>query len=183
MIDEQERVILVSDLDEIIGEAGKLDVHRTGQLHRAFSVLVLDDRGRVLLQRRADSKYHSPGLWSNTCCGHPRPGERTVDAAERRLREEMGFSCKLAALTSFVYRANLAGDLIEHELDHVFVGTTSETPQPDETEIGSWRWLDRAELHQWMQQQPEDFTAWFPTVFDALNLLTTQEPQGGREQS
>ena len=183
MIDAQERVILVSEEDSAIGEADKLEVHRTGQLHRAFSVVVLDESGKVLLQQRADSKYHSPGLWSNTCCGHPRPGEQTVDAARRRLGEEMGFSCDLVPLTTFTYQADLAGDLVEYELDHVFVGRTSETPDPDEAEVGSWRWVEIAELHQWMHDRPEDFTAWFPRVFDALSLLTSREPQDDRELS
>ena len=183
MIDDEERVILVSENDEAIGEADKLEVHRSGQLHRAFSVLVLDDNGSVLLQRRADSKYHSPGLWSNTCCGHPRPGERTVDAARRRLEEEMGFTCDLAPLTTFTYQTDLAGDLVEHELDHVFVGRTTETPNPDETEVGAWRWAEVAELNRWTQERPQEFTAWFPTVLESLALLTSHEPQGGREPS
>ena len=183
MIDAQERVILVSEQDDAIGEADKLEVHRTGQLHRAFSVLVLDESGNVLVQRRADTKYHSPGLWSNTCCGHPRPGEQTADAARRRLVEEMGFTCDLVPLTSFMYQADLADDLVEHELDHVFVGRTSEMPDPDEAEVASWRWVEVAELRQWMHDRPEEFTAWFPPVLDALSLLTTRAPQADREQS
>ena len=172
MTDEQEQVVLVSELDEIVGKARKLEVHRTGQLHRAFSVLVLDDRGRVLLQRRAAMKYHSPRLWSNTCCGHPRPGERTADAAERRLREEMGISCELVKVRKFTYRADLGAGLIEHEIDHVFVGRTTEAPRPDLAEVEAWRWLDTDELRMWLQLRPENFTAWFPAVLETLVPLT-----------
>lgn len=168
MADEQEQVVLVSELDEIVGKAHKLEVHRTGQLHRAFSVLVLDDRGRVLLQRRAAMKYHSPRLWSNTCCGHPRPGERTADAAERRLREEMGISCELVPVRKFTYRADLGAGLVEHEIDHVFIGRTTEAPRPDSAEVEAWRWLDTDELRMWLKLRPENFTAWFPAVFASL---------------
>lgn len=168
MTDEQERVVLVSELDEILGEARKLEVHRTGQLHRAFSVLVLDDLGRVLLQRRAALKYHSPGLWSNTCCGHPRPGEPTADAAGRRLREEMGISCDLIPVRKFVYRAYLGHGLVEHEVDTVFLGRTTQAPCPDGREVEAWRWLDTEELRLWLKLRPENFTAWFPEVFASL---------------
>ena len=168
MTDEQEQVVLISELDEVIGEAGKLDVHRTGQLHRAFSVVLLDDDGRVLLQQRAASKYHSPGLWSNTCCGHPRPGEQTVDAAQRRLHEEMGIACDLVPSFTFVYRSELGHDLVEHELDHVFVGRTALTPRPNRMEVDAWRWIGIDDLRSWMDLQPRDFTVWFPAVMGKL---------------
>ncbi|HVF38940.1 MAG TPA: isopentenyl-diphosphate Delta-isomerase [Gemmatimonadaceae bacterium] len=165
MIDENERVILVSECDEDLGAAQKLDVHRSGALHRAFSVILFDDHGRVLLQRRAASKYHSPALWSNTCCGHPRPGESTIGAAARRLHEEMGVTSKLIPLFSFIYRADLRGGLVEHELDHVFVGQTADFPCHDRTEVDEWRWIEMNATRLWLQREPQAFTAWFAPVF------------------
>ncbi len=166
MIDEHERVILVTETDTEIGDAPKLEAHLTGALHRAFSVFVLDEDGRVLLQRRAVRKYHSPGLWSNTCCGHPRPGENTDDAARRRLREEMGIDCEFSHVSSFVYRADLGGGLVEHELDHVFVGSTSDVPRHDSDEVSECRWLEVDELRAWLRHEPEAFTAWFAPAFE-----------------
>ncbi len=163
--DDDERVVLVSETDEEIGEAPKLDVHLTGHLHRAFSVFVHDAHGRILLQRRAATKYHSPGLWSNTCCGHPRPGEPTGDAAMRRLKEEMGLYVELLAVRSFIYHADLGRGLVEHELDHVFVGKTEDVPRPDPSEVDAWRWIDADDLALWMQKEPEKFTAWLPAAF------------------
>ncbi len=166
MIDERERVILVTETDTEIGDAPKLEAHRTGALHRAFSVFLLDCDGRVLLQRRATGKYHSPGLRSNTCCGHPRPGERTNDAARRRLREEMGIDCELSHASSFVYRADLEGELVEHELDHVFVGLTSDLPLHDSAEVSECRWIEVDELREWLRREPMAFTAWFALAFE-----------------
>lgn|SRR5574341_756339 len=153
------RVILVDQRDNAVGEAEKLDAHRSGALHRAFSVFVLDPEGRVLLQRRAQSKYHSGGLWSNTCCGHPRPGEDTQAAAVRRLEEEMGFRCALTPLGTFVYRAQL-GTLVEHEYDHVFVGRFDGSPTPDPAEVAEWRWVRLDELEAGLAAHPEHYTVW-----------------------
>lgn len=168
MIDQDERVILVDHFDFELGHAPKLEVHRSGDLHRAFSVFVRDEMGRLLLQRRAAGKYHSPGLWSNSCCGHPRPGESTGDAARRRLYEEMGIDCELALLSSFIYKAQLEGGLIEHELDHVLIGMTSTDPTPDGSEVGEWRWISVEELQAWLAADPAAFSAWFPMAFEAL---------------
>ena len=168
MIDENERVILVSEDDEVIGDAPKLEVHRTGQLHRAFSVFVHDEEGRILLQRRAQSKYHSPGLWSNSCCGHPRPGEDTRDAATRRLREEMGITCELRHVKSFTYHATLGGELVEHELDHIFIGETEDGIVHDTAEVSEWTWQTPEEIEAWLAREPASFTAWFPAAFRAL---------------
>jgi isopentenyl-diphosphate delta-isomerase len=164
MKDETERVILVSPSDEEVGNAGKLEVHRTGQLHRAFSVFILDRSGRMLLQRRALDKYHSGGLWSNTCCGHPRPGELTLQAASRRLKEEMGIDVRLQPLLSFVYYAEVGEGLVEHELDHVLVGWTDEEPKPDPAEVHEWLWVQPAEVNQWLSLRPTAFTPWFRRV-------------------
>ncbi len=163
----QERVILVDQHDVVVGEAAKLEAHRAGALHRAFSVFVLDRAGSVLLQRRAESKYHSGGLWSNTCCGHPRPGEDTKAAAVRRLEEEMGFRCPLTPAGTFVYRAQL-GELVEHEYDHVFVGRFDGSPEPDPTEVAEWRWVTVDELEAGLVAHPEHYTVWLPR---ALKLV------------
>lgn len=157
----QERVILVDQHNAVVGEAEKLDAHRAGALHRAFSVFVLDREGRVLLQRRAESKYHSGGLWSNTCCGHPRPGEDTRAAAVRRLEEEMGFRCALEPVGTFVYRAQL-GELVEHEYDHVFVGRFEGNPTPDPAEVAEWRWARLDKLAGDLSERPECYTVWLP---------------------
>lgn len=157
----EEQVILVDTSDRPLGTAPKIAVHRDSRLHRAFSVFVFDPRGRFLLQRRAMGKYHSGGLWSNTCCGHPRPGEETSAAARRRLREEMGFDCTLEPAGSLIYRAELANGLVEHEYDHLFVGRYNGDPQPDPAEVLDWRWVKIPELHEELKLRPSDFTAWF----------------------
>lgn len=162
-----ERVVLVDQRDRSVGELEKLAAHRTGKLHRAFSVFVLDGAGRILLQRRAAHKYHSGGLWSNTCCGHPRPAEETRAAAERRLLEEMGFQCALEPAGAFVYRAQL-GDLVEHEYDHVFVGRFDDEPRPDPAEVADWRWVSRRELETDLAAQPERYTVWLERALAQL---------------
>jgi len=149
--------------------APKGAVHRTGERHRAVSVFLFDGRGRTLLQRRADGKYHSPGLWSNTCCGHPRPGESAMDAAQRRLREEMGIECALTHVTTFEYRADVGGGLLEHEVDHVFRGTFTGTPTPDASEVGSWAWLDMGALHDDCIANPGRYSAWLPLALARLS--------------
>lgn len=169
MIDENENVILVTESDEEIGVAPKLDAHRTGQLHRAFSIFVEDPEGHLLLQRRAKGKYHSAGLWANTCCGHPRPGEPSVDAASRRLREEMGLHCKLDHRSSFTYRAELGNGLVEHELDHVFTGLSVEDPNADPLEVSEWKWMSPDDIRAWMARDPDAFSAWFPQAFSEFS--------------
>src|ERR671913_2483251 len=146
MMRAQEEVILVDEHDRVVGAGEKLRAHREGALHRAFSVFVFDAGGRLLLQKRAREKYHSGGLWSNTACGHPRPGEPTATAARRRLREEMSLDCELREAFEFVYRAELDGALVEHEYDHVFVGTHEGDPAPDPSEVAGWRWVTMGEL-------------------------------------
>ncbi len=156
-----ERVILVDAKDTPIGTADKLEAHRSGGLHRAFSAFVFNDRGELLLQRRAEGKYHSGGLWSNTCCSHPRPGEETEPAARRRLMEEMGFSCPLETVTAMVYRAQVGGGLVEHEYDHLLVGRWNGRPSPDPEEVEDWRWADMDELRDEVARHPRRFTYWF----------------------
>ena len=163
-----ERVVLVDSSDREVGTEEKLAAHQRGVLHRAFSVFVFDSSGRLLLQRRAATKYHSAGLWSNSCCGHPSPGEKTIDAAGRRLGEEMGFTCPLSQGGSFTYRANLENGLVEHELDHVFAGTFDGEPVPDASEVGEWRWVELSELLGDIAADATKFTAWLRPALACL---------------
>lgn len=157
----EERVVLVDTDDVELGTLEKLRAHMEGALHRAFSVFVFDSEGRMLLQRRAAAKYHSGGLWSNTCCSHPRPGEAVIDAARRRLREEMGFACPLSEAFRFVYRADVGGGLVEHEYDHVFIGRFGGEPTPNPDEVEGWRWVAVDEVRAEMERDPDAFTFWF----------------------
>jgi isopentenyl-diphosphate delta-isomerase len=172
----KEMVVLVDDNDRELGSGEKLAVHRAGQLHRAFSVFVTDPSGAVVLQRRAATKYHSAGRWSNTCCGHPRPGEPLLSAAHRRLGEEMGFDCELSPAFSFTYRVALENGLIEHELDHVVIGTFGGTPRPDPSEVSEWKALRSGDLIRDLAAHPDRYTAWLPLAVEGLlsrNLLMT----------
>src|SRR5919107_6254005 len=162
-----EQLILVDAFDRELGVGEKMEVHLAGALHRAFSVFVFDGRGRLLLQKRAADKYHSAGLWSNTACGHPRPGEATREAARRRLREEMGFDCELRPAFEFVYRAEVGGALVEHEYDHVFVGThAGEDPAPDASEVEDWRWVSMDELRRCLREEPERYSYWLKAAVE-----------------
>ena len=161
-------MILVNEQDDQIGTAEKMEAHRSGALHRAFSVFVFHPDGRLLMQRRADGKYHSAGLWSNSACGHPRPGEDTGAAARRRLREELGLDLALDEVFSFTYRVQL-GDLWEHEFDHVFVAQSDARPAPDASEVGEWEWMDVDVLLRRMESEPASFTEWFPIAMRELH--------------
>lgn len=163
-----ERVILVDRHDAALGTAEKQAAHVSGALHRAFSIFVFNDAGELLLQRRSIRKYHSGGLWSNTCCSHPRPGEDTAQAAHRRLREELGFDCPLETACTFVYRADVGGGLIEHEYDHIFIGRYNGAPVPDEMEVEAWRWIGLPDLRLEARSRPDRFTTWFHIAFDEL---------------
>lgn len=155
-----EQLILVDSSDREIGVGEKLETHRAGRLHRAFSIFIFDGAGRLLLQQRARTKYHSGGLWTNTACGHPRPGEETLQAAHRRLREEMGFDCELRKAFGFLYRAELQGQLVEHEYDHVFAGEFTGAPVPNAVEVEAWRWMSMKELRQALSENPDDYSYW-----------------------
>lgn len=160
--DAVEEVILVDDSDRELGAAGKLDAHKLGQLHRAFSILVFNAEGELLLQRRAGMKYHFASRWSNTCCGHPRPGETTLMAAGRRLKEELGIRAPLTERAELVYRAEDKGSgLIEHEYLHIFHGAYAGDPRPDPTEIGAYRWMALPAIRRALRRQPHWFTPWF----------------------
>lgn len=157
----EERLILVNHRDEVVGFGEKMRTHLDGALHRAFSVFVFNSRGELLIQRRAEAKYHSGGLWSNTCCGHPRPGESTEAAARRRLGEEMGLDCRLVKSFDFTYRVKFDNGLYENELDHVFVGAFDGSPLPDPREVCGWRWVDLPSLRKQMREDPDAYTHWF----------------------
>lgn len=176
---EEEIVLLVDSHDNVIGEAPKMQAHRDGSLHRAISVFLFDEEGRILLQRRAAGKYHSAGLWSNASCTHPRPGEAPADAARRRLREEMGMEADLEFRGTFVYRAELDSSLIEHELDHLFTGRASSEPQPAPEEVSEWRWVHPEELATELAATPERFTAWFPIAYDYLLVAADDQVASG----
>jgi isopentenyl-diphosphate Delta-isomerase len=163
-----DQVILVDPDDVAVGYDDKLTAHREGKLHRAFSVFVVNSGGELLLQRRAESKYHSGGLWSNTCCSHPRPGERTRHAAQRRLVEEMGFACDVTPLYRFIYRAELDGGMIEHECDYVYLGRFNGRPDPDPREVAAWRWASPETITRELEDAPERFTFWFDLAFREL---------------
>lgn len=159
-----EHVILVNENDEVLGTMEKMEAHQKGVLHRAISIFIYNSRGEMLIHQRALNKYHSGGLWTNTCCSHPRPEESILDAANRRLQEEMGMSCSLAASHSFIYKAALDQNLWEHELDHVLIGITDEEPQPNPEEVMHYRWIDLPTLQQDLQDNPGNYTEWFKII-------------------
>ncbi|ALK10366.1 isopentenyl-diphosphate Delta-isomerase [Blastochloris viridis] len=168
-----EHVVLLDGADLPIGTAEKLDAHRQGLKHLAISVIVRDGAGRWLLQRRAAGKYHSGGLWTNTCCSHPRPGEAVPAAAARRLVEEMGIACPLELAFVTTYRAAVEPDLIEHEVVHVFLGTYDGAISPDPDEVDAWRWVAVAELVEDIDARPDAYTVWFRHyVADFLDKMT-----------
>ena len=168
-----EEVILVDEEGREIGSAEKLEAHRNGgRLHLAFSIVLFNRNGETLLQRRSRRKYHFGGLWTNSCCGHPRPGEVLAEAAGRRLREELGVSTELRAVFCFAYRATDPGSgLSEHEVDHVFVGQLEDEPRPDPEEIDDLRWIERAELERDVEAHPERYTPWFEQLVARLPEL------------
>jgi len=164
----EDQVTLVDENDNEVGVDGKLAVHLSGKLHRAISVFVFDSLGRLLLQKRAAVKYHSAGLWSNTCCSHPRPDEHRLAAAHRRLKEEMGFDCPLLEVFSFIYRAHLPNGLIEHEYDYVFFAQYDGEPDPDPEEVEDWKWMDMRALKNHVQTNPQDYTFWLAACLDRV---------------
>ena len=159
-------VILVNQENEQLGTMPKMEAHEKGVLHRAFSVFVMNPDGEIMLQQRAAHKYHSPSLWTNTCCSHQREGESNVEAGVRRLREEMGFETELKELFSFVYKAEFDNGLTEHELDHVMLGHYSEAPEINPDEVASWKWMSPEDIKADIARHPESYTAWFKIIFD-----------------
>jgi isopentenyl-diphosphate Delta-isomerase len=163
-----QEVILVNENNEPIGVMEKMEVHRRGLLHRAFSVFIFDGKGRMLLQKRAPSKYHGGNLWTNACCSHPRPGEAVKDAAERRLEEELGFSTGLSEIFSFTYRAAVENELVEYEFDHVFAGEYEGKIEADPGEICEYRYDSLEQIKEKMERHPEQFTSWFKIAFPKI---------------
>lgn len=163
---KEEKVILVDINDEPIGLMEKIAAHEQALLHRAFSVFVLNDKNEIMLQQRAAHKYHSPLLWTNTCCSHQRPGETNIQAGKRRLQEEMGFEVDLKELFHFIYKAPFDNGLTEHELDHVMVGYSNEAPVINKEEVESWKWMAIEDVKEDMLQNPDIYTVWFKIIFD-----------------
>ncbi|MFS4456788.1 isopentenyl-diphosphate Delta-isomerase [Maribacter sp. 2304DJ31-5] len=163
---KEEEVILVNENDEQIGTMPKMEAHEKAELHRAFSVFVLNDSGEIMLQQRAAHKYHSPLLWTNTCCSHQRVGESNIEAGKRRLREEMGFSTELKELFSFIYKAPFDNGLTEHELDHVMIGYANEAPHINTDEVGDWKWMKPETIKKDIEDNPRDYTVWFKIIFE-----------------
>lgn len=162
----EEHVILVDENDNPIGLMPKLEAHEKALLHRAFSIFIFNDKNELMLQQRALHKYHSPGLWTNTCCSHQRDGESNIEAGKRRLQEEMGFVTALKESTAFIYKAPFDNGLTEHELDHIMVGHYNEDPMINTDEVANWKWMSLEAVKSDIALQPELYTAWFKIIFD-----------------
>ena len=161
-------MIVVNEQDEQTGVAGKLEAHKEGLLHRAFSVFIFNSKGDMLLQQRAAGKYHSGGLWTNACCSHPAPGEETAAAALRRLQEEMGFTAPLQKVFDFVYRASFDNGLTEHEFDHVFTGEYEGRIHFCGNEVMDYCYKNMGDISRSLQEQPGQYTAWFRLAFPRI---------------
>ena len=168
-----EYVILVDEYDNQIGVEEKIKAHRDARLHRCFSILIFNDKKELLIQQRAFSKYHCGGLWANSCCSHPRPGESTEDAAERRLMEELGFTTSLREKFRFIYKAEFDNGLTEHEFDHVFVGDYNKEIIPDPGEVADYKWVSVEELKEDVFNNPKKYSPWFRIILEEhLDKLT-----------
>jgi len=167
--DIKEKVILVDKEDREIGLEEKIKAHEEGKLHRAFSIFVFNKKGEILLQKRAKNKYHSGGLWSNTCCSHPRFNETVIEAAKRRLKEEMGIECELQFIDKITYRAKV-GDLIEHEIDYIFVGHFEGNPQVNKEEVEDWAWVPFDKLKEDIKKNPLEYTPWLKIILEKVKL-------------
>lgn len=162
----EEKVVLVNEQDEQIGVMPKMEAHEKAVLHRAFSVFIFNDKGELMLQQRALHKYHSPGLWTNTCCSHQRDGEANIAAGLRRLKEEMGFTTSLKETMWFIYKAPFDNGLTEHELDHILVGNYNDSPTVNKEEVADWKWMGLEEVKNDITKNPTHYTAWFKIIFD-----------------
>lgn len=163
---KEEKVILVNEKDEQIGLMPKLEAHKKAVLHRAFSVFIFNNKNELMLQQRALDKYHSPGLWTNTCCSHQRAGETNIEAGKRRLQEEMGFVVDLKESISFIYKAPFDNGLTEHELDHILLGNYNSSPNINPEEVASWKWMLLEDVKSDISEHPERYTEWFKVIFD-----------------
>ena len=171
----EEQVILVDKFDLEIGVMGKSLAHELGEFHRAISVFLFNSKGELLLQKRASTKYHSGGLWTNTCCSHPRPGEENIDAANRRLKEEMGMSAELFYTFSFSYRANFENGLIENEYDHVFMGSSKYFPKLNPEEAEDFKFMSIPDVIANMEQKPKKYTEWFKIAIYKIDQYIKNE--------
>ena len=165
----KEYVVLVNTNDEPQGLMEKMEAHEKGFLHRAFSIFIFNSNQELLLQQRALSKYHTPGLWTNTCCSHPRENESLNQATSRRLMEEMGMKCAIDEAFSFIYKADVGQGLIEHEFDHVFIGHSDELPTINPDEVASWQYASMDDLKFDIAKDPEKYTVWFRIAFDEVD--------------
>lgn len=163
---KEEQVILVNEKDEQIGLMPKMEAHEKALLHRAFSVFVFNEKNELMIQQRAKDKYHSPGLWTNTCCSHQREGETNIEAGKRRLQEEMGFTTELKDTVSFIYKAPFDNGLTEHEFDHILVGHYHGEPELNPTEADDYKWISLNELKEDMEKNPHNYTEWFKIIFE-----------------
>ena len=161
----EEHVILVNEKDQEIGLMPKLEAHQKAVLHRAFSVFIFNSENELMLQQRASNKYHSPNLWTNTCCSHQRSGESNIQAGTRRLYEEMGFTTPLNEITSFIYKAPFDNGLTEHELDHIMVGYYNDDPVINSDEVEDWKWMKIEDVKNDISLNPDLYTAWFKIIF------------------
>lgn len=173
-----EQVILVNEQDEPIGTMEKIEAHEKALLHRAFSVFIFNDKGELMLQQRAADKYHSPLLWTNTCCSHQRVGESNLKAGKRRLQEEMGFETDLEEVCSFIYKAPFDNGLTEHEYDHVMTGVYNKEPILNPEEANAYKWMPLEEVKLDVQKAPQDYTAWFVIIFDKFYSYIKQNELG-----
>lgn len=175
----QEEVILVNEQDLPVGVLEKMEAHRKALLHRAFSVFIFNSKGEMLLQQRAANKYHSPGLWTNACCSHPRPGEDTQHAARRRLQEELGFVTNLTEIFSFTYKTVFQNGLTEHEFDHVFAGIYEGTIAANPEEVGNYAYMPMREIQSNLSTRPADYTSWFHIALPMIEnwLKTNSNPE------
>lgn len=171
-----EYVILVDEQDNAIGKMEKHQAHVEGKLHRAFSIFIFNSERKILLQKRASSKYHCGGLWTNACCSHPRENEDTHQAAIRRLDEEMGMRCELKQIFSFVYRTEFTNGLTEHEFDHVFIGESDQTPSINSEEVEDYRFIGTEELQLEIIASPQIFTPWFLIALDRVLHFKALQP-------
>ena len=164
------KVILVDENDNEIGIEEKIRAHKDGKLHRAFSIFIFNNDSKLMLQKRAQSKYHSGGLWSNTACGHPRPSELTLEAAHRKLKEEMGFDCELKEAFHFIYKVDFENGLTEHEFDHVLVGYFNDAPKLNPSEASDWKWISADKLARSIKEHPQKYTHWLKKSFERVVL-------------
>ncbi|WP_350287655.1 isopentenyl-diphosphate Delta-isomerase [uncultured Croceitalea sp.] len=174
----EEKVVLVDEQNRQLGLMPKMEAHEKAVLHRAFSVFVMNDKGETMLQQRAAHKYHSPLLWTNTCCSHQRDGETNIEAGKRRLQEEMGFEVALKELFSFIYKAPFDNGLTEHEFDHVMVGYSNDAPKINPDEVADWKWMKPEAIKNDIAQNPETYTAWFKIIFERFydHLIQNTKP-------